>query len=103
MRGKGSSIRIDGHDDDMIATYWTSDKGLRPIDAVASRSADRDIARAVPGPDGYGRGATVAAPRPDDAATRGTADRYPAASAGTRFAALGVPRPVTGSHPGDAE
>jgi hypothetical protein len=29
----------------------------------------------------------------------GTAGRYPVASAGTRVAALGVPRPVSGSQP----
>src|ERR1700730_3389560 len=42
------------------------------------------------------RGAIVAG---SPGATRGTAGLYPAARAGTRVAASGVPRPVTGSQP----
>jgi hypothetical protein len=41
-------------------------------------------------------------PSPNGTAV-GTAGRYPAASAGTKAAALGVPRPVTGSQPVVAE
>src|SRR5215467_10108519 len=43
MRVKGSSIRIVGYDDDMIATRRTADKTLRPIVTVRYRSADGEV------------------------------------------------------------
>jgi hypothetical protein len=46
-----------------------------------------------------GRGAAVMAPRPQGPGRPNPVGGYPAASAGTSVAALGVPRPVTGSQP----
>jgi len=43
-----------------------------------------------------GRGAATATPRPERCRSQ---CNYPAASAGTSVAALGVPSPVTGSQP----